>query len=350
MAFTPILNDRYLAYAYNGTHYRNFNRENAWGEPVYFTPYNAPLTGEGSSGFGGPRYKQYYNYTNCPQPEKSYNGNCTWWCAGRLRETEGKHIINLIGGSWDAYEWYDKFTGTKYLTANNAVPGDIIVFKGGKGHVMFIEKVENGTLYISHSAWSTLDYWNNMACRVNSYSVSDIYAGNSVNIYKGSNYTNYMEIVGIIHTGSGGSPQPTPTDLTINIVPASYNVTMDSRSNYVDFVYDITISGIPEGETVSGGNTWDSPLYRVQNTGWTYINYYVNGVIYRRATKTQTLRYEREYIHDYTTTKRMYFNITKSTGSINTSTPMTINVRAKTGFNIAILGCKKRKRFTKIIK
>lgn len=318
MAFTPILNDKYLAYAYNGTHYRNYNRENAWGEPVYFTPYNATLQ---DSGFGGPHYRKYYNYTNSPETAK---GNCTWWCAGRLRETEGKQIINLIGGSWNAKYWYDKFTGTKYLTANNAVAGDIIVFKGGDGHVMFIEKVENGILYISHSAWSTLGYWDNMACRVNNYPVSDVYAGNSINIYKGSSYTNYMEIVGIIHTGSG-SPQPTPTDLTINIVPNSYNVTMDSRSNFVDFTYDITISGIPGGQKVNGGNTYPG-LARVYNTGWRYTDYTVDGVTYRRATKTQTLRYYRESNNAYVTNKYMYYNLTFSTGTINTTTLMKITV------------------------
>lgn len=348
MAFTPILSDRRLSYAYNSGYYRNANRENLWGSPVYFCPHDANLS---TNGFGGPHYRYNYNYNNSPETAR---GNCTWWCAGRLRETEGKNILSLINGSWNANLWYEKFTGTRYITATNAVAGDIIVFKGGDGHVMFIEKVENGTIYISHSAWSTLGYWDGYACRVNSYSVSEIYAGNSINIYKGSSYTNYMEIVGIIHTGSGGSPGPTPTDeeLKIYVTPSHYDSIMRSNADYIDFPFTVTISGIPEGETVSGGNTYPG-LVRVANTGWSYTDYYTSSGTYRRATKSQTLRYYREHNYAYNYNTYMRYNISKSTGTIDKSYPIWIVIEAKSISPKLIAGImkrKKRKPFTIILK
>ena len=135
----------------------------------------------------------------------------------------------------------------------------------------------------------------------------------------------------LVNPDSGGGPTPpgpTPENLTISIMPASYTVTMQYDQDSLDFTYAITISGIPAGESVSGGNTYPD-LIRVANTGWSYTDYTVGGVTYRRAYKQQTLRYFREYNVDYTTTKHMYFNITKSTGTISTDTPMYITVKAK---------------------
>lgn len=213
MAFTPITSDRYLAYAYNNPVFRNANRENLWGTPVYFTPYNRSIN---DYGFGGPHYRSGYNYTNSPETVK---GNCTWWCCGRLQDALNKNVVSLMNNQTpSANGWYSAFTGTKYLTGNNAVAGDIIVFSGGEdGHVMFIEKIENGVMYISHSAWSYNTYWDNYACRVNEYNVSDIYAGNSVDMYKGySGNTYYVQVIGIIHTGDDA---PTPSNPILKIIP-----------------------------------------------------------------------------------------------------------------------------------
>lgn len=62
-------------------------------------------------------------------------------------------------------------------------------------------------------------------------------------------------------------PGPTPTEeLEITITPSSYVVTMAASADYVDFPFNITITGIPAGESVSGGNTYPG-LSRVYNTG-----------------------------------------------------------------------------------
>ena len=325
MTFTPILSDQSLSYAYNRSYYRNANREAQWGHPVYFTPHDRAL---GVNGFGGPHYREGYNYNNSPETAK---GNCTWWCCGRLREAEGKNIISYMGGqSPDAKNWYDAYTGSKDRNANNIVAGDIIVFTDSDaGHVMFVERVQNGVIYISHSAWSYRSYWDDYACRVNQYNVSEIYQGNSIDMYRGTGSPHYETVVGVIHTGSGSGPTPEPEEPEITILPASYNVAMSASEDYVDFPFSITIAGIPDGESASGGNTYPG-LYRVYNTGWSYTSYTGgDGNTYLRATKQQTLRYDRESDGAYTTTKHMYYNMTFSNGSIYSDTPMSINVEAK---------------------
>lgn len=323
MAFTPILTDKTLDYVENNRYYKNANRENAWGSPVYFVPYNRDIDGDYSNGFGGPHYQQYFNYNNSPETAK---GNCTWWCCGRLQETLGKNVVTLMNqASPNGNGWYNAFTGTRYLTANNAVPGDIICFSGGDfGHVMFIEQVQNGVLYVSQSAWSYRDYWTGYACRVNTYNVSDIYNGNSIDMYKGTGNPYYMTVIGVIHTGED-SPSPGTETPTITITPSSYSKTIATGENYADFQFSIRIEGIPSGYTVSGGNTYPG-LDRVYNTGWSYTDYTVDGVTYRRATKTQTLRYYRESDSAYVTNKYMYFNLSFPNGNINSSTLMTITV------------------------
>lgn len=223
MAFNPILSDQGISYAYNIPFYRNSFRESAWGIPVYFNPYNLSIN---DYGFGGPHYESPhdgvgYNYYN--SPNQSTHGNCTWWCCGRLQDALGKNVYTLIGSvAWNANEWYNHFTGTKYTSGSNAVPGDIIVMTdNAEGHVMFIEKIENGVMYISHSAWSTRSYWTGYACRVAQYNVSDIYAGASINIYKdASGYSPYYcTVAGIIHTGEDEPEPPAPITRILKILP-----------------------------------------------------------------------------------------------------------------------------------
>ena len=332
MAFTPLTSSQPISYASSRSSYRNSARETlAGGSPVFFNPSNYSLN---QTGYPGPRYKYGYTYNNCPAPERNYNGNCTWWCWGRLNQTMGTSLPNM----GDAKDWYDNYSGVKYRNANNIQPGDIIVFTDNDaGHVMFVEKVDGNTITISQSAYSTRAVWSGMACLVTTFSKSDIYQGNSINMYKDLDSAYYQEVVGVIHTGEDGpGPTPEPVEPEITILPSSYSATMGSEEDYVDFPFDITIAGIPNGESASGGNTYPG-LIRVANTGWSYSSYVVDGVTYRRATKSQTLRYERESDGEYVTTKHMYFNMTFSNGSINTDTPMTITVEKKKAKGILML-------------
>lgn len=334
MAFTPILVDKLIDYARSRTAYRNSARESLWGSPVFFTPSNWPA-GTGG-GYGGPRYGESGGYNYDDSPYTSDVGNCTWWCEGRLYETQGTHY----GGMGNGVDWYDNYSGSKSRNANNVSAGDVIVFSdGGYGHIMFVEQVDSdGTIHISQSAASSrISAWNGYACRVGTYTKTAIYQGNTIDMYKDiSGQSAYnLTVVGVIHTGGGG-PTPEPVEPEISIVPSSYAVTMTAEEDYIDFPFDITIAGIPEGESVSGGNTYPG-LTRVANTGWSYSSYIVDGVTYRRATKSQTLRYERESEGEYSITKHMYFNLTFSNGSINTDTPMTITVEKKKAKGILML-------------
>lgn len=340
MAFTPILSDQPISYAASRSNYRNAARETlAGGTPVFFVPSGSGLS---DYGYGGPRYKYGYTYNNCPTPEYNFNGNCTWWCWARLNETMGTYLPNY----GDANNWYDRYTGSKERDASNIQPGDIIVLTDSSaGHVMFVEQVTGSTVYISQSAYSSRSVWIGKACLTTSYSKSDIFQGNSLNIYKDIDSAYYCTVEGVLHTG-GSSPGPTPSeDLEITISPSGYSKTMSSSETYVDFPFTITITGIPDGETVSGGNTYPG-LIRVANTGWSYTDYTIDGTTYRSATKSQTLQYNREHDYSYSITKHMYFNLSFETGTISTDTLMYISVMSTGGTSDVLYYyiLKKRKR------
>jgi surface antigen len=342
MAFTPILTDQTISYvADRQQYYTNVSRQAQWGSaqnPVYYVPVNHPYGQYG--GYGGPRYQEGYNYNN--SPNTSINGNCTWWCWGRLYETTGTYLVTM----GDAKFWYDRYTGNKDPDATNINPGDVIVLTDSDaGHVMFVESVAGNTIYISQSAYSTRSVWNGMSCLTASYQKSEITRGSLVDMYRGHGAAYYEEVVGVIHTGP--TPGPTPSEnLDITISPSSYNVTMTSAQDYVDFTFNITITGIPAGASVSGGNTFPG-LTRVSNgSGWVYTNYTVDGTTYQRAVKTgMVLRYTREHDYAYTTTKHMYFNLSFSTGTVSTDTPMRINVQMKTSIrNLLLIAARRRRK------
>lgn len=318
MSFTPILSNQSISYAENRYQYRNAPRENAWGSPVFACGPNTPISDYIS--YPGPKYQYGYNYYNSPATNK---GNCTWWCWGRCLEANGISLSLNLG---DAKNWYDNYSGSKSRNADNIQPGDIIVFTDSDaGHVQFVEQVSGNTVYISQSAYSTRAVWNDKSCLVTSYNKNEIYQGNSLDMYKNLDSAYYQTVVGVIHTGETPTPTETPS---ISISPSSYSVTMSETEDYVDFTFNIEISGIPDGESASGGNTYPG-LTRIYNTGWSYTNYTSGGQTYRRATKTQTLRYERENDTPYTTTKYMYFSKSFSNGSISSTTAMNITVLEK---------------------
>lgn len=340
MAWTALTESQALSFADN-SYYRNAAREAEWGEPVYYTPGDWPFDTGG--GYGGPKYSYGYNYDNS---DDNHKGNCTWWCCGRLRQTIG----TSLSGMGDGKNWasnYEASGGTVDSDATNIQPGDIICLTDNSaGHVMFVEKVDGDTITISQSAYSTRSVWTGMACLVTTFDRSDLSAGTSINMYKGLDQTAaWEEVVGILRTGESGPTPPTPPTptetLTIDIVPSGYTVTMSGSEDYLDFTFDITVSGIPAGETISGGNTYPG-LARVYNTGWRYVSYIVDGVTYQYAYKRQTLRYYRESAGAYSITKHMYFNISKSTGSVSTDTLMNITVDASAAI-LAVLAARNKK-------
>lgn len=218
MSFTPLLTDQPISYAFNRPAcFRNSLREeevyggSVVGSPVYFNPSDLAL---GLTGYPGPRYQQHKNYNTSTS---NINGNCTWWCWGRLKDAIGTNLRHY-GHAVDWYQEYQNDGGSVSPNAYNAQPGDIICFSSSEpeGHVMFIEKIENNTIYISQSAYSPRALWNGYACRVTSYNVADIFAGHSINMYKDISSSPFsVTTIGVLHTGeAGGNLDP----LTISIV------------------------------------------------------------------------------------------------------------------------------------
>lgn len=317
-----------------------------------------PRTTNAGLEYGGTAHDYYWNPAY--NPDARYNtclADCTCLAYGRCLE-EGCRGPVPYTADWSlpaANNWHNRltngWTAEPWSSYRSSVkPGDIIEWVEG-WHVAVVESVSGSNIYCSSSLYTgdhgrafwpvgTTNY-DTRTPGVMGSTMQDVsnwmltnyswrfYEYVNVDVISGTRLGDQPDYV-LVNPDSGGGPTPpTPTEnLTISIMPASYTVTMLYDQDSLDFTYAITISGIPGGETVSGGNTYPD-LIRVANTGWSYTDYTVGGITYRRAYKQQTLRYFREYNVAYTTTKHMYYNITKSTGTISTDTPMYITVNAK---------------------
>lgn len=310
--------------------------------------------------YGGYAHDYYWNIDYNPDARFSTClADCTCLAYGRCLE-EGCRPPLQYTRDWSlpaASSWHNRlingWEAKNYSTYfASAKPGDIVEWSSAN-HVAVVEVNSAGTLYCSSSLYtgdhgsayypSGSGNYDTRSTSVMGSTLQDVSNWMITNYnwrfyeYKTADFLSQSRLYGyspdyiLVNPDSGGGPTPpgpTPENLTISIMPASYTVTMQYDQDSLDFTYAITISGIPQGESVSGGNTYPD-LIRVANTGWSYTDYTVGGITYRRAYKQQTLRYFREYNVAYTTTKHMYFNITKSTGTISTDTPMYITVNAK---------------------
>jgi len=274
-------------------------------------------------------------------------GQCTWYAYWRVQEegytppcwrtgsgSSGSGKYNNASVWLDHYRTPWQVKGTSYTP----VAGDLAVFRTSDpaGHVCVIESVAGSYAMIT-------DYNINL---------DESFSYRSWRIGGGIGSTGVL--IGYLHYPSSIPPTPTPSEeLELTISPSYYSVTMSGSEDYVDFQYNITLTGLPSGASASGNNTYPG-LSRVQNTGWSYTDYVVDGVTYRQATKTQTLRYYREQDTAYSTTKYMYFSFSYSTGDIDSTTPMYINVVAKdtdTDTMVIVLSSMmKRKKFRYRIK
>lgn len=266
-------------------------------------------------------------------------GQCTWYAYWRVQEGGGYTPPCWQTGSGssgsgaynNASTWLSHYRDPWEVksTSYTPVPGDIAVFSTADpaGHVCVIESIVNSSTAMISDYNIRLDesFW------YRSWTIGGGIGSTGV-------------LIGYLHYPSSGPTPPTPTEeLTISITPSSYNVTMSETEDFKDFTFTITISGIPAGQTVSGGNSFPG-LSRIYNSGWSYTDYTVSGVGYRTAVKTQTLRYDREHSYAYTITKHMYFNLSFSTGTVNTDTPMYITVKAKIAYKMAAIISRRRKR------
>ena len=323
---------------------------------TYYTERRIPAQPEGT-----PTYWQYFysgDYTY--RTQGAHTGNCTWYAMGRSAEIAGRNLYSEFAGSYEAQNWENIWIGNPAQTSGSIAwqPGDILIWANNAmtfGHVEVVEIVNGNYLTISYSAYSGTDPQEDNGTFFNTRRRSKPYWGDPASVtsesdsrfIRNSGATYFLTnefLIGVIHNPYY-EPGPSPSEnLDISISPSSYTVTMSASQTYVDFTFNITITGIPAGAAVSGGNTYPG-LSRVYNTGWSYTDYTVGGTTYQRATKTQTLRYNREHSYAYTTTKHMYFNLSFSTGTISTDTPMYITVASSGGGDDALYyWIKKRKR------
>lgn len=282
-----------------------------------------------------------------------YGGNCTGYAYGRFNEVAGRSLYSefyITHSPADAKYWiYNTWPDQTYTSGTIDLHlGDILVWGSatGFGHVEVVEAINGNTITTSGSIWGST-YGSSMEFYTRTISYPSWNTAMGRIYHNDGGYTDYGNpFIGYIHNKyAEPGPGPTPSEnLEISISPSSYAVTMSATQDYVDFTFNITITGIPAGATVSGGNTYPG-LSRVYNTGWSYTNYTVSGTTYQRATKTQTLRYNREHSYAYTTTKHMYFNLSFSTGTISTDTPMRISVQMKSSLtNILMIAARRRKK------
>ena len=325
-----------------------------------------PRTSRSGIEYGGAKSSYYWtsvnpgaNYSNCL-------ANCTTLAYGRVLEEGCRAPVSSFR---DAGNWHtvvaNGWSAQPYSSYVSSIkPGDIIEWPG---HVAVVETVSSSNIYCSSSLYTGdhgRAYWppdsgnyDTRSPAVMGSTLQDVSNWMIANYaWRFYEYTTVDTISNVrlgvqptyilVNPDSGGGPTPPPTpseELTIDIIPGSYNVVMTETEDFEDFTFTITISGIPAGQTVSGGNSFPG-LSRIYNSGWSYTDYTVSGVGYRTAVKTQTLRYDREHSYAYTITKHMYFNLSFSTGTVNTDTPMYITVKAKIAYKMAAIISRRRKR------
>lgn len=83
-------------------------------------------------------------------PNKDAKGNCTWYAFGRYQEVHG------VRPEYPKMRKNAKLWGTdgEKLSEGPEVGGIVVFGDAGYGHVSFIEKIENGNVYLSESAYS----------------------------------------------------------------------------------------------------------------------------------------------------------------------------------------------------
>lgn len=117
--------------------------------------------------------------------------NCTAYAYGRAYEITGKEPKLC---PYDAEEWYDYNRSNGYYDYGKSPKLGAIAcwsYDGGGGHVAVVEKIENGTITFSNSAYSGINFYTNTA------SITDSNAG-------GSSWWNFQ---GYIYIIDGASPE-----------------------------------------------------------------------------------------------------------------------------------------------
>ena len=194
--------------------------------------------------------------------------NCTAYAYGRAYEIL-KKAPNLC--PYDADEWYDYNKSNKYYSYGSTPKLGAIAcwyYNGGGGHVAVVEKIENGKITFSNSAWSGETFYLTTA------NINDSNAG-------GSSWWNFQ---GYIYIGNFDSSVPQTTASDSSFGTGVYRTDVDTVLNMrsgAGTSYSI-VASIPNNVTLTvtkvqkglDGYTWGYTSYKGIN-GWVALDYCV---------------------------------------------------------------------------
>ena len=281
----------------------------------------------------------YYGSYNSYNRYSSYGneGNCTWYAYGRTGEIAGRNIYNdfyITQAPGNGKDWIYN-TWSSYTHTSGTIDihlGDILVWGGGTyGHVEVVEAISGNTLTTSYSisgnTWAKSRYFATRTISIPSWGsyLGTVEYNDGTTAYLTNTFIGYIHNKYVDDT-PGPGPDPTVTP-TVSVSPSSATGVLSASDTYIDFNFTITVTGIPEAEDARDAISFSTNCYRwAYTTGWTYTTYTAGGVTYQRAVRSLIVRYDRLHDYAYTDTAYMYYRKTFSNGSVNSSTPMYINV------------------------
>ena len=211
--------------------------------------------------------KYYYSNLNVFYKYGYGMPNCTAYAYGRAYEILGSEPKL----SWNnAEQWYDYNKSNGYYKYGSTPKVGAIAcwsYNGGGGHVAVVEKVENGQITFSNSAWSGQNFYLSYA------STSDKNAG-------GNSWWNFQ---GYIYLGdfSGSTSTTQATTKKVTYTTGTYKTDVDDYLNMrsgagTSYSY---VTSVPGNVTLNvtkvsaaGGYTWGYTSYNGK-TGWVALDF-----------------------------------------------------------------------------
>lgn len=211
--------------------------------------------------------KYYYSNLNVFYKYNYGMPNCTAYAYGRAYEILGSEPKL----SWNnAEQWYDYNKSNGYYKYGKDPKVGAIAcwsYNGGGGHVAVVEKVENGQITFSNSAWSGKNFYLSYA------STSDKNAG-------GNSWWNFQ---GYIYLGnfSGSTSTTQATTKKVTYTTGTYKTDVDDYLNMrsgagTSYSY---VTSVPGNVTLNvtkvstaGGYTWGYTSYNGK-TGWVALDF-----------------------------------------------------------------------------
>lgn len=194
--------------------------------------------------------------------------NCTAYAYGRAYEILGKTPALC---PYDAEEWYDyNKTNKCYSYGKTPKLGAVACwyYDGGSGHVAVVEKIENGTITFSNSAWSGKEFYLTTA------DIDDSNAGGS----------SWWHFQGYIYIGDFNSSGTQNTTSGINYNTGIYKTQVDDVLNMRSGAgtSNSIVASVPNGVSLtvtkvqkgSDGYTWGYTSYKGVN-GWIALDFCV---------------------------------------------------------------------------